>query len=424
MRYKTLFLVILTLSVALTGLAVTGWLLWPRSHLDQELGKDRPEKVGPQEAPFKTSLEEDLETLCEKGAKWRLDIKHKDGITFELYFYKTSNQVLGGSLVYNGNGSRVPKDHFMRAKNNTFGFTFKLEEKSGKRYIIVEGASVDPVWPYKLEGDALQLQGGQFEPSNGQLPDERHWLSEVKGAWKRVRPDWVEPIVIPKIPHSDPMKIRIDGDLGDWRDIPTCYSRIQAFELGFDAGTVQLAHDGTSLFLAYRVFDSTPLQNKAQDERAYFAEGDCVELRIGPFRERIQTDPIAGDVRLLFVPTKPDPSSILYRAVAPGAQEKDKVKLGMTVFDSVAKMSGVELVFKLAPQGYVCEARVPLKSLGISYSPGLNLRGDFGILLSDPAGGQTTWMRGNLFNKSGPMIGDLSEEAKLRPELWGPIVLE
>ncbi|MBM4072368.1 MAG: hypothetical protein FJ271_26080 [Planctomycetes bacterium] len=257
------------------------------------------------------------------------------------------------------------------------------------------------------------------------LPTSHIQLSSnvrVTGAPPR-QPDQATPIVVPKIPQTDPVKIRVDGGLGDWRGIPSY--KILAGDI--EAGTVQVAHDGASLFLAYRVLDSSPLQNKAQDERAYFKEGDCVELRIGPFRKVPQPDPIAGDLRLIFVPTGPSPSAILYRAIAPGAKESDKVKLtspiGTTVFDSVAKMSGVELVFSTAPGGYVCEARVPLKSLGINYSPGLNLRGDIGMLFSDP-GGQSTQTRAYIFNRNRTTTADLSEEAKLLPELWGTIVLE
>jgi hypothetical protein len=229
-------------------------------------------------------------------------------------------------------------------------------------------------------------------------------------------------VVIARIPKEGPKAITIDGKLAEWKEIRQ--HKITAGEA--ELGTVQLAHDGTHLYLAYQVVDASPLLNKAQDERAHFKEGDCGEFTIGPMRAK-RDGPIAGDLRVLLVPTKPTATTVLYRALVPGTQEKDRVKftspVGTTVFDSVAKMADVRLEFQEVKGGYVCEARIPFKSLGIEPKAGAVFLADLGILFSDK-GGQTTTSRAYLFNKTHTIVADVHEEARLLPATWGVFELE
>lgn len=81
------------------------------------------------------------------------------------------------------------------------------------------------------------------------------------------------------------------------------------------------------------------------------------------------------------------------------------------------------MAFSAVPGGYVCEVRVPFKSLGVKYEPGVKLLGDLGILFSDPEG-QNTVRRAYLFNKTKLTTADLCEEARLHPYLWGTLELE
>ena len=226
---------------------------------------------------------------------------------------------------------------------------------------------------------------------------------------------------IPRVPSRGPGAIALGAGAAGWRDVPARAIRVG----GQTMGIIRAAHDGRNLYLAWRVNDASPLKNKAQDERAYFKEGDCVDLMLGPHR-RVKGGPVRGDLRLLLVPTRPKPSAVLYRAVVPGTKGPDRVKFTSpiltTAFDSVRPFPEAKVAFRTASGGYMCTANVPLKSLGIEYTPGLKLLGDLGVLFSD-AGGQSTNSRAYLFCR-GTMTADVAEEARLQPREWGTFLLE
>jgi formylglycine-generating enzyme required for sulfatase activity len=69
---------------------------------------------------------------------------------------------------------------------------------SGKRYIIWDRMSSDDRgWPYKLEGDTLQLQGGKIN-------DGRYGLTEMKGTiWERVnRNSFIAAMMFVRVPKG------------------------------------------------------------------------------------------------------------------------------------------------------------------------------------------------------------------------------
>ncbi|MEI6085546.1 MAG: hypothetical protein WCS70_14775 [Verrucomicrobiota bacterium] len=228
--------------------------------------------------------------------------------------------------------------------------------------------------------------------------------------------------------HAEPLKISdrhaqppvADGDLTDWAG-----AKFQTIICGrAQAAEVALAHDATNLYLAYRITHSSPLHNRGQDAQHHFKEGAAVDLMLGPACEK-PTTPQTGDLRLLLVPTQPKPVAMLYRQVWPEALPEDRVEFRSPVrtvtFDSVREMPEVTVVFHKTPTGYVCEARVPYRALGITPRAGQTMRGDLGILLAND-GGLLTSQRCNLFNQLATTVSDIPTEAELTPAGWGEFV--
>ncbi len=230
-------------------------------------------------------------------------------------------------------------------------------------------------------------------------------------------------LTVPDLRKQGNAVIRVDGNLEDWRGLAV--HKLTAGKV--TVGTVALAHDGKKLYVCYRVKDKTPLRNKGQDFKACFKEGDCVDLQLGTAAAP-RARPAVGDLRVVFAPTRPDATTVVYKPLLPGAQADDrrtefKSPIGSTVFDFVGKDKTCQVVFKVAAQGYICEAALPFATLGVKPERGLKVYGDIGVFASDQ-GGQTTTSRTYLFNRVATMTADLSVEARLTTPHWGTLVLE
>jgi hypothetical protein len=116
------------------------------------------------------SLKEDRDILCGDGkTAWEFEKKDADNLIVRLYLTKGKEGKPDVGLMMRGTGAVL-----------ALRFEFGLEEKDGKRHIKItpdiafDGKDSDPVLPYKLEGEKLQILGGKDRGL------------ELKGAWKRV----------------------------------------------------------------------------------------------------------------------------------------------------------------------------------------------------------------------------------------------
>ncbi len=209
----------------------------------------------------------------------------------------------------------------------------------------------------------------------------------------------------------------VDGDLADWDGV-----KFHTIVCGRQpTAAAALAHDRENLYLAYRVTDASPLMNRGQDPLHHFKEGDAVDLMFGPARDG-RTKPVAGDLRLLLVPA--GPVAVLYRQVWPGGRPVEfSSPVRRVTFDSVEVAADVAVKFVATATGYVCEARVPLATLGVTWEAGRRLAGDLGVLLSND-GGLLTVQRCNLFHRLATTVSDIPTEVELTPGGWGEMEFE
>lgn len=157
--------------------------------------------------------------------------------------------------------------------------------------------------------------------------------------------------------------------------------------------------------------DSSPWKNSGNDFTRLFKTGDCIDVQIG--------DGDDGDQRLVF-------ADFGGRAVCVQMKPSDGGKgaesvvyespIASVAFDRV-RILPVDVTAELSKDGngWSVKAKVPWSLLGLD--PAKPLKGDFGMILSDPAGLHNA-VRAYRANKHTGLVSDLPNEARLMQTGW------
>jgi hypothetical protein len=196
---------------------------------------------------------------------------------------------------------------------------------------------------------------------------------------------------------------------------------MQRIELDEKASAaVGLCADDAHLYTLYRVDDPSPWKNGATDWKMVFKGGDAVDLQLG------RADG-TGVVRLFVAPhgTAGDAVAVAMwpqtPAGMPASPETYESPVGRESFGRVAKLAGIAPQLARTPSGYVLVVAVPWAELGMKPpAKGEQLRGDMGVLFSDPSGSRTIRRR-YLFNTETAIVDDVPSEVRLAPQRWGGI---
>lgn len=213
----------------------------------------------------------------------------------------------------------------------------------------------------------------------------------------------------------------IDGKLADW-------SKIEEFQAGHTSdphnAAIRLAYDADNLYAAWEVDDPTPMLNSGKDKLELFKSGDSVDLQLGtrPGTTTDRKDPVAGDIRLNIAEVAGSPVALLMVPVNPAADKAAAKTYSSPVssarFDQVEVLANVKVAVTKSDKGYIVEAAIPLSAIGLKPEPGLEIRGDAGIITSDTAGIINT-ARIYWSNKNTGLVNDVWGEAILKPNEWG-----
>ena len=218
----------------------------------------------------------------------------------------------------------------------------------------------------------------------------------------------------------------IDGTLQGW-------NRDDALRIKVDAdraAEILTAYDQDNLYVAWEVRDNSPMFNNAERWELAFKGGDAVDVMFrAPGKDLDKAGVRAGDLRLLIAGLGGKPAAVLYRPVSEnkkpfvfdafeGAGRGNAVRM-----DEVRLAPEVRAVIKRGPSGYIVEAAIPWKLLGIGPAAGAEGRIDFGVLFSD-AKGTGTAVRAYWENRDTQIVADIPSEAQLKPANWGIMKLE
>ena len=215
----------------------------------------------------------------------------------------------------------------------------------------------------------------------------------------------------------------VDGKLDDWADAEWIDVDKRGTRAYFNSDrkpydvTAAARVSGDRLFIAWRTGDKDLLKNSGEAPTALFKTGGALDVMIAadPKANPKRTNPTAGDQRLLVTQVAGKTRAMLYQAVVPGTKEPVPFSSPWRTItlDRVTDVSG-KIELAAADGNY--EIAVPLSLLGLEPRPGLELRGDVGILRGQ--GGVTT-QRVYWSNKATAIVADVPSEAELRPGLWG-----
>lgn len=196
-----------------------------------------------------------------------------------------------------------------------------------------------------------------------------------------------------------------------------------------------LAYNSDYLYVAAKVSDESPMQNAATEPTHVFKGGDAVDVTLGfdPKADPARRSPAPGDFRLILSFVKGKPVAVLYRPIAPdapaGARATFQSPVGTTSIEEVRVVPEAQVAYKtergLQNETYwTLTAAIPWKSLGVSPpEPDVVVRGDIGVLRSDPNGVQTA-SRVYWSGKTQTVVCDVPSETRLIPALWGELIFE
>jgi hypothetical protein len=293
-----------------------------------------------------------------------------------------------------------------------FGGSIALAQ-DGKLYLQ---AGKTGFWNIEVIGlDTVQaLQGGKLTISAG----------DIKTA-AQFKADYLQETAGMKRLEMAKKTVAFSGDLAkDFAGLePASYKKTD------DAAVrTALAWDAQYLYAAWEVKDSTPWVNGATDPAQMYLGGDTVDLQLGtdPKAAKDRAAAVAGDLRLSIGTCQGQPVAVLYRAVS--ATKKPRTFSSGVVkaytMDFVDVVADARIEVKTQPgKGYLVEAAIPWKALGVTPAAGLVLRGDVGVTHGDLAG-QRTRLRTFWSNQHTGIVDDAVFELQMEPKNWGELILQ
>jgi hypothetical protein len=151
-----------------------------------------------------------------------------------------------------------------------------------------------------------------------------------------------------------------------------------------------------------------------------------VFLATDPAAPPTRTRPAPGDTRLLFSVLADQPVCVLFEPVLRQGERSPRMlssPVSAEPFDRVLRLKEAQVAVTRTADGYTLEAAVPLRDLGLAPKPGMALRGDLGVIFSDP-GGSRNVLRVDYANKDTAIVNDIPSEARLEPAKWGQVRVE
>lgn len=221
-----------------------------------------------------------------------------------------------------------------------------------------------------------------------------------------------------KVMECPPLKsaFKLDGNPGEW-------DFTSATLEGRDS-SLSMAYDETNLYLCFRIRGAGPFKNTGNDWHRLFKTGAAVDFNIGlnPKADVKRQAPGPGDTRLLLTLAGNEPTAVLYQPVAPNSKPEEgwesNTLVALSKFDRVTKLQDVQMAVQSGTNAYCVEARVPLKSIGLSVNPDALYKFDWGIITSGPDGSEVL-QRLYWANSQTAILADEAIESQLHPDLWG-----
>jgi hypothetical protein len=301
--------------------------------------------------------------------------------------------------------------------------------EDGKVYATVGKNHVSVV---RVDGlDKMQRVQGTLEVTTADLQAAMKWAIE-KGAIEQA----TRRASIFNVPYLS-QKPTIDGNVTtDWpidKGMEIHVARNPKGEI-IESWKASLAYDSDCLYVMAKAVESSPMMNSVppEDRQRLFQFGDGFDLNLGldPKADPRRQEAVPGDIRLVISMVAEKPMAMLYRYKVPGGSSHPVTftsPVGEIVIDEIRELTDAKISIQRHSgdeQTWTLEAAIPWKSLGGMAPTGkTSLKGDVGVLVSDPSGLRAI-TRYYWANHSNVVMSDLPSEARVLPGLWGEFKFE
>jgi hypothetical protein len=188
-----------------------------------------------------------------------------------------------------------------------------------------------------------------------------------------------------------------------------------------------LALGPRDLHLRVQVRSGHPFLNSGEDSQLLFKTGAAIDLQLetGANVAADRTAPAPGDVRVLLALFGGQPVAVIYRYRVPGATAPVKFAspTGAVLVDQVERLDQARVTVTRTDDGYAVVAALPRAALGLTHAKTGDLRGDIGVILSDPEGRRNV-ARYYRFNQQAQVVVDVPSEVRIDPSKWGRLRLD
>jgi len=262
---------------------------------------------------------------------------------------------------------------------------------------------------------------GSFE-----VTAEEAKVAEKQKADAEKKVDTLKPVRITEAPPA----VTLDGKVGEWNW--TTATVIGPAD-GQPRAEMVLSADKDNLYVVGKVTKGAAFANGGQDFTQLFLSGDAVDLQFAtdPAARADRAEARMGDTRLLFSKFAGQPVAVIYRAEVPGTVKSVSFSspTRSVEFDEVSVLKNAKVFITDTADGYLLEASVPLKDLGLIPTPGIPglwpgrvLAGDIGFIVADATGRRVA--RIYRFNPDTQLTADIPTEAALTPARWGELEMD
>ncbi|HUW32505.1 MAG TPA: FlgD immunoglobulin-like domain containing protein [Planctomycetota bacterium] len=220
---------------------------------------------------------------------------------------------------------------------------------------------------------------------------------------------------------AEPVSVLLGGIPHDWRE-----RQAYAFSAGSPLAWFSMAAADNGLSLAIEVKDDSPFANHGQDPAELCRSGDAIDFRLAtrPGAPSGRTDAAVGDLRFIATMLQDRPVVVRYRYVVPGttAPREFVSPTGRVTVDAIDILPDDQARIHVERQegGYRLRMTLAWAALNLDGRPQGTLRGDVGVIFSDPSG-QRAVEREYYFDTGSREVSDLPSEIRIRPAQWGPI---
>ncbi|MCM8785773.1 MAG: hypothetical protein NC827_04265 [Candidatus Omnitrophica bacterium] len=212
--------------------------------------------------------------------------------------------------------------------------------------------------------------------------------------------------------------VKIDGNLDEWDKEK--FSDIKIEDEVF--GKVSGKWDKDYIYLAFIIYDTSPMKNSGDDPKTCFKYGDTVEFFICTDKNYIFKDEISeSHYRIIMTYLKDKKTIYCFKPVDKYSKEPVYFSSPATSIkiDWTGYVLGSDMEIKREKDLYILEVKIPVSFFkNFNIEKGMRVSGDFAINFSDESG--TINVLKVYWNQEyGGIVNDIPTEQRLEPDRWG-----